>query len=181
MIEEILRFNSLKELLKTRKDNKKNSLFLAGGTEINRLNGTGSGAKFLGMSLEGLGLNRIEKKDNGVHIGAMVTLQQLIDDPRIPEYLKVAAGFAGSRTLRNMATLGGNVGALRDDSYLVPTLIAAKARLITAELQDGGTVESEDVPIREFIDNIQEFNDCCIVGVSLNKHGRCVVTKRYSR
>jgi putative selenate reductase FAD-binding subunit len=181
MIDEVRRFSKLEQLLQARRDSRDHTLFLAGGTEINRLGGTGVKEQAICLSLEGLGLDRIEKMADGVHIGAVVNLQQLIDSSDVPTYLKVAANFAGSRTLRNMATVGGNIGAYREDSYLVPTLIAAKARIITAEMNEDGGIEQENVPIREFIENFEEFKNCCITGIILNKKGRCVMSKRFSR
>jgi putative selenate reductase FAD-binding subunit len=181
MLEDVRRFSDLRDLLKARRDAETRSLILGGGSQIHRPESGVEQTAFIGLSLEGLGLENIKRQDDGLFIGAMVSLQQLVDSEDVPGYLREAAMFAGSRTLRNMATVGGNIASFRDDSYLVPTLIAAKARIITAEMSDEGDVIEEDVPIREFTDNFEEFRNCLIIGIKLNKKGRCVMTRRFAR
>jgi CO/xanthine dehydrogenase FAD-binding subunit len=39
-----------------------------------------------------------------------------------------------------MATIGGNIALGRDDSYLMPALLAAKVRLLTAGLTEEGSI-----------------------------------------
>ena len=104
--------------------------FIAGGTEVNRL-----GSDIAGMA-DGLislkkceGLSGIEKDGGKVRIGAMCTFQILVESWDVPAYLKEAALFMASRTKRNMATIGGNIAAYRDDSYLLPVLLAVHAEL----------------------------------------------------
>jgi putative selenate reductase FAD-binding subunit len=181
MLEDVRRFSDLRELLEAQRDAEAHTLLVAGGSQIHRLSSAVGQKEYIGLSLEGLGLDAIKRQEDGLYIGAMVRLQQLVDSEEVPGYLKEAAGFAGSRTLRNMASVGGNIASFREDSYLVPTLIAAKARILTAEMSDMGEVLEEDVPVREFTDNFEEFRNCLILGIKLNKQGRCVMTKRYSR
>ena len=47
----------------------------------------------------------------------------------MPEFIKEAAHFCASFTKRNSATVGGNVGLRRQDSYLAAALTAADAVL----------------------------------------------------
>jgi len=54
------------------------------------------------------GLNKIEKQSDGVHIGPLVTLAQLIDDNTIP-MLAEAAKKGPAPNLRTQATVGGNL------------------------------------------------------------------------
>ena len=104
--------------------------FLAGGTEVNRLGSDAAAKAETLISLKRCaGMDRIETDGENVRIGAMCTFQQLIESDKIPAYLKEAAYFMASRTKRNMATIGGNIAALRDDSYLIPVLSAAGAVL----------------------------------------------------
>ncbi len=56
--------------------------------------------------------NRIEEGDDGVSIGALTTLAQLEDDPRVKSLfpaLAQAAALAATPQLRHMATIGGNL------------------------------------------------------------------------
>jgi putative selenate reductase FAD-binding subunit len=117
--------------------------FLAGGTQLNNAGYRKYGAA-VGkvVSLDALALGGIEKKDGGWIIGAGVTLQELADSGAVPGALKSAAGFIPTRSVRNIATIGGNVGAKRPDSYIIPALIALGA---TAETVDGMVAVEEYV------------------------------------
>ena len=102
--------------------------FLAGGTEVNRLGSeTAEKADTLISLKKCSGLKGISEDAGCVTIGAMTTFQELVESRKTPEWLKEAALFMASRTKRNMATIGGNIAAKRDDSYLIPSLSAAGA------------------------------------------------------
>jgi xanthine dehydrogenase YagS FAD-binding subunit len=55
------------------------------------------------------GLREIALKDDGLHIGALVTLAQLAAAKDVPAVLAEAAGKAATPQIRNMATVGGNL------------------------------------------------------------------------
>jgi xanthine dehydrogenase YagS FAD-binding subunit len=58
------------------------------------------------------GLDRIEEKPDGLHVGPMVTLARLADDPAVRRRYRAladAAGHAATPQIRNMATVGGNL------------------------------------------------------------------------
>lgn len=178
MIKYLLKVNDVKEALLKKKENPEYA-FYAGGTEINRLN---SNLKYEGaISLEGLGLDKIEVTKEGVKIGACVTLQQLIDSKDIPEYLKESAKFCASRTLRCSATIGGNLAFGSDDSYLMPTLLAAKARLLTSGLTAKGIFTDDNMPIREYHSNHESFSNTLLVAIVLPNEERVVLSKRFAR
>ena len=63
----------------------------------------------------------------------METLQDIADSTLVPKALRQAAGFIPTRSVRNIATIGGNVGANRRDSYIIPALLALGAVLKTAD------------------------------------------------
>ena len=141
------------------------SLYLGGGTEINY---AGSSQKNeCAISLEKLDLNTIRQDGTGLILGASVTLQELIDSSLVPEELQNAARHMYFRNIRNMATLGGNIGANRTDSALIPCLIALAAELHTAE--DGR------VSVEEYLsgDNQALILSVCIPGLK----GKCRVKK----
>ena len=181
MITDFIRSTSLDELLEHRMRLGTESLFIAGGTEINRLGSESAPLPYTGLSLEGLGLDVIAENEDGIFIGAMVRLQDLVEADEVSGYLKEAACFAGSRTLRNMATIGGNIAACRDDSYLLPVLIAAKARIHTIDIDSDGRIIREDIPIREFVENFENFKGSCIEEIFIKKKPRIVRVKRYAR
>jgi putative selenate reductase FAD-binding subunit len=168
----------VKEALTYKKDNPK-SAFYAGGTEINRLR---SAVKVEdAISLEGLGLDKIEEVKEGVKIGACVTLQQLVDSPLIPSYLKDSAMYCASRIVRDMATIGGNLALGADDSYLMPTLLAAKARLLTNGLTEKGVFTEDNIPIREYHMYHKEFSSTLLVAIVLPNEERVVLSKRFAK
>ena len=178
MIKYLLKVNDVKEALIKKRENPAFA-FYAGGTEINRLNST---LNYEGaISLEGLGLDKIEVTKYGVKIGACVTLQNLIDSNEIPEYLKEAAKFCDSRTIRCNATIGGNLAFGSDDSYLMPTLLAAKARLLTSGLTANDVFTEDNMPIREYHSNHESFSNTLLVAIVLPLEERVVLSKRFAK
>jgi len=105
------------------------SAYLAGGTEINRLNSYVEADTLICIGR--LGLDSINDAEiDGkpwVRVGATATFTDCIENPKVPEYFKQACRFMSSMVKRNMATVGGNVASRRDDSYLIPTLVASGA------------------------------------------------------
>ncbi|MGH4036642.1 MAG: FAD binding domain-containing protein [Sphaerochaeta sp.] len=167
----------VKEALTYKKQNPQ-AAFYAGGTEINRLN---SSVKIEdAISLEGLGLNKIEEVKDGIKIGSCVTFQQLVESDLIPAYLKEAAMYCASRVVRDMATIGGNLALGADDSYLMPTLLAAKARLLTNGLTDKEVFTEDNLPIREYHMYHKEFSNTLLVAIVLPREERIVLSKRFA-
>jgi putative selenate reductase FAD-binding subunit len=178
MIEAFLTASSLEEALRLKQKGGPKTAFLAGGTEINRLGSPLSPHTVI--SLDRLGLDHITKAENGLVIGARSTMQDVLDSELVPAWLKHAILFCASRTRRNMATIGGNLVVQRDDSYLTPTLVAAKARLVLASLGQDGTVLEENIPIREYLAFKEHFNDSLLLSVVLNKPSRFVASLRFA-
>lgn len=141
------------------------SAFLAGGTEINKLDSTVDAAELI--SIRKLDeLKKIEETDGKIQIGAMVTFQNVVDSVIAPAYFKEACMMMASRTKRNMATIGGNIALMRDDSYIMPALLAAKAGISYIE-KDGKQI---DTCICKFMEERQAGNlqDALILGISLD-------------
>ncbi len=115
------------EAVMLRKENG-NAVYLAGGTDDLRLGSEAEGKSLI--DINALGFNTISLKDGKVFIGALCTLQQLIESELVPAFMKEAAGFCTSFARRNAATVGGNLGLRRQDSYLAAALTAANAVLV---------------------------------------------------
>ncbi|MFA6776106.1 MAG: FAD binding domain-containing protein [Sphaerochaetaceae bacterium] len=158
---------------------KTGSVYYAGGTEINRLGSTVKGKSAIG--LQALGLDGISKDEHGVHIGAMVTFQKALESEFVPDVLKTALSFMGSFTKRNMATIGGNVAMCSDDSYIVCTLLALRARLETAQLAEDGSYSEENLPLREYHAHFDQYKESLILEVVVPNFHRFVASRRFSR
>lgn len=156
------------------------SVYLAGGTEINRLDSCVK-AKTL-ISLSKLGLKDISecKVENSdfkyLKIGAMCTFQELIDNPSVPSYLKQACLFMSSRQKRDMATIGGNIANCRDDSYLLSALLAVDALVEVYTSWKKKIV----ICLSNYIENRMESNDELLLSVFVPAEGFKVALKRYS-
>lgn len=179
MIQEFHTIASVADALRIKEQKGRSCVFLAGGTEILRKGSPISPSEVIDISLPEL--KTLEDEGEFISIGAGVSFQQLIECPIVPEYLQVAARKAVSRTLRNMATIGGNIVSTRYDSYLLPTLVAAKARILTADLSENEEVSTESIPIREFFEHKNLFENCLVVKILLRKRTRFVETSRFSR
>jgi putative selenate reductase FAD-binding subunit len=123
MITDIVRPKTVPEAVRAR--SVPGSAFLGGGTWLN----SGASAATRLVSLENLGLGGIEAGKGTCTIGAMATFQQIVDDTRVPAGLRDAARLLASRTLRNMCTLGGELGLRPHDSALIPVLVALGATI----------------------------------------------------
>jgi xanthine dehydrogenase YagS FAD-binding subunit len=55
------------------------------------------------------GIREVNLKDDGLHVGALVTLTQLAEAKDAPAVLADAAGKAATPQIRNVATVGGNL------------------------------------------------------------------------
>jgi len=124
MIEVFHRPASLREALALKRKARA-AAYLAGGTYVN--SGDFEFAPSTVIALEGLGLDRVETRAGTIVLGACVTLQQLIDDRRVPAGLRAAASQVVPRNVRNAATIGGHLAAGLPQSDLVPMLAALEA------------------------------------------------------
>ena len=140
----------------------RDNTYLAGGTEVMRLGSEFAGDAYVSIRrLEGLRF--VRSSEGRIEIGAACTFQELIESPDIPAYLKEALCFMASRTRRNMATIGGNVAVCRDDSFLVPTLLAASAELTVMDNNEN----KEDVSLEEYISAGDKYRSRLILSVNL--------------
>ena len=149
--------------------------YIAGGTEVNRLGSDIAEKADTLISLKKCsGLSDIEENGDAVKFGAMCTFQQIAESEKTPGYLKEAVLFMASRTKRNMATIGGNIAALRDDSYLLPVLFAVCAEVEV--LKAGG---AESMCVNSYMEAAEAGEEMLITSVSVPKDIK-VVSKRYA-
>lgn len=107
-------------------------LALAGGTQL--LSSESRSLGFSAVAVSAILPGGIDRLATGLSIGAAATFQQLVDYPSLPGALRKAALGMVDRNIRNRATVGGNLGADKSCSSLIPILLALDASL---ELLDG--------------------------------------------
>ena len=143
-----------------RKTNEETAVYLAGGTDDLRLGGSAAGKDLI--DLNSLGMDKLEVCGDSLSIGARCTLQDLAENDLVPEFIREAALFCASLARRNAATVGGNIGLRRDDSYLAAALTAAEATL------DCITPHGEKV--KEIGEYLQSDCKALIMAVKINKN-----------
>lgn len=173
MAERLLFAGSIEEALQLKNED---AAFLAGGTEINRLDSTIHAPVLIDIHRV-KELKDIRKEADTVWIGCAATFQSVVEHEDVPAYFKEACRFMASRTKRNMATIGGNIALFRDDSYILPALLAAKARVVYLE-KDG---KETDVCICEYVASKKDgkLADALLVRIGIPAN-RTVINKRYA-
>ena len=106
---------------------------LAGGTYLLGLQDNSIEAV---IDLRDLGLAYISEDTRGIHIGAMTTLQQIVDAQSFQEGVlailsQAAQASSSSRLIRNSATIGGTLGAgISSQADLWTALVALDAEVV---------------------------------------------------
>jgi putative selenate reductase FAD-binding subunit len=155
MIQEFFKPQTVAEALELKEKFKDEAVFMAGGTDVNCKDSKYEIEKVIGV--EQLNLNQISKTQSELSIGAGVTIQELIDSPKIPDQFKTAASHFVNRNIRNMATIGGNIAANNSSSNLIPILVA-----LDAELKIGGS--ATPVPVYEYVtQEMTRLIECILV------------------
>lgn len=167
MAETLVIAHSIEDAIKSKTND---SIYLSGGTEINRLNSYVRANTLISLKKID-SLKKISKENNLIRIGSMVTFQDLVESDYIPSFLKESAKFMASRTKRNMATIGGNIAILRSDSYLLSTLMAANANLLLEN--------DEKINISNYIANQKEYSNKLIKEIIIDENCK-VYSKRFS-
>ncbi len=103
-------------------------LVMAGGTLAMPLINEGISFPENVLSLRKIGLNKIEKRDGFVVIGAATTMSQIIAWNEIPMLVQ-AANEIGGWAVRNMGTVGGNLFAPPPAGDFATALLALDAQV----------------------------------------------------
>ncbi len=109
-------------------------------------------------------LKKIEIKDDGLHIGALVTFTELEDFLKncVEEYpawngLLEAASLIGGPQIRNRGTVGGNILCASPSSDSVPALMVLDAKLILGTLAENAfDIRTKEVPLEGFVTGVRK-------------------------
>jgi carbon-monoxide dehydrogenase medium subunit len=123
---------------------------IAGGTDLLVRMKRGDALPDYFISVEGIQeLDHIDYDDlRGLRIGARTTLRSLVGSSLIKGHFPVlseAAGILGTPTIRNQATIGGNLCNAAPSADTAPALMVLGARL---KIQGAG--DEKTLPIEEF-------------------------------
>lgn len=132
--------------------------WLAGGSHLNR--GDTESRPVTLISLENLELNTLKVDDKDYTIGAMVTLQEIIDSPAIHNDLQQAMALLFNRNVRNQTTLGGEIANKDSRSPVLAALLAACAQLTVCDLHG----DEHSLSLEQYI---QEDREDLILTVSI--------------
>jgi CO/xanthine dehydrogenase FAD-binding subunit len=118
------------------------AVVLGGGTSVVPTLGPGSWEV---VDLQALDLSGVSRDDDVMTVGAMTTLQALVDAPGVDRIVVDAARLEAPSTLRNAGTVGGVVGDADPESPLLTTLMAMGAEVEMATLEGRGSVPIDDL------------------------------------
>ena len=142
---------SVEEAMRLKCDLGHAAVYLAGGTRVNSRNFAFEPDHVI--HLGGLALDRIEETPDGLSIGACVTIQEIVEARNLPWPLRRAAVQLGNRNIRQVATLGGHVGANDPCADILPALIALDAVVLLAT--NSGTLE---MPVSDLVCGTQALS-----------------------
>jgi len=127
---------SIKEASEILAQQKGDAYALAGGTDLLVRMKRGAIQPAALVNLKRIrDLNGIQsEKDGGTRIGALATIADIENSTEIQKHhpvLAQAAGVLGAQPLRNLATIGGNIGRASPASDMAPSLMVLQARVAT--------------------------------------------------
>ena len=130
---------TIEDALRIQREFHGGACFVAGGTEVNNRKAKGAPEHLVWLGR--LGLGGIRRRDAGVSIGAMATLQEILESEIVHPAIRRAASNHANRNIRNVATIGGHLGVCRSCADMIPALLALGARLRVAA--DAGEIERD--------------------------------------
>ena len=125
------------------------ALALAGGTDITVMLRRKPADNVTLVNLKRIaGLNEIRTLPDGdLRLGALVTVGELATALTSPEYalLRMACNSLGTPAVRNLATLGGNIGRASPASDIIPALMGLDAVITVKSAQENRRVPLEEL------------------------------------
>jgi CO/xanthine dehydrogenase FAD-binding subunit len=119
-------------------------LVIAGGTVAMPLINEGISLPGRVMGLRRAGLDVVERVGDELHLGATATLTRLVEQDDVP-LLRDAASRTASWSVRNMATVGGNLFTPPPGGDIATALLALDARVVV-----DGLTGRRTLPLQSF-------------------------------
>lgn len=145
----VIRAGSLREALL--RMSRETMIPLAGGTDLmvrNRVPG-GTRPSFV-VPVIAIGhlseLRELKQGSGRLEVGAACTVAELLESPLVPEGWKLPLAGMGSPAIRNVATLGGNLGNASPAGDALPLLAALDAKVVLSSEGD-----ERIMPVTSFI------------------------------
>ena len=140
---------TLQEALSFLKTNGAQTRPLAGGTDVMVDMRSGKLKTSYLLDISRLpDLQGIVMTEEGLSIGAGVTISEIYSSPLVAEHapsLIKSCAFFGSPQIRNVATMGGNVGNASPSADTAPPLLAHETKAVVAGINGERTVPVEDL------------------------------------
>lgn len=128
-------------------------------------------------------LKKFNEDDNKIVFGACMSMERIkqLSKDRLPALYKMLSVF-GSLQIRNMATLGGNVGSASPIGDTLPLLFAYRAMINLVDSED----KKRSIPIEDFITGYRQTllkSNELIVSITIPKprNGRIIQSYKVSR
>lgn len=132
---------SFEEAVSLKKEYGSTAKYLVGGTEINVRKNKGEYNVLIDISnLLSHDISWNNEKTE-IIVGAGATFQEIYKNEETPYQLRMAAGRMSTRSIRNMATIGGNIGTGSTVGDFIPTLMVLQAKLKLFDYEELITVE----------------------------------------
>lgn len=145
-----VKVKSLKDLWNNLKNIRERVVYIAGGTDVVlKINKDFSNFVIVDIS-DVKEMNIIEKRGDSIFVGGAVKINDLIRSPLIKRYaqpLYKSADYYASYSIRNMATLGGNLANASPCADGVLALCALKAKAVLNLYGKRRSVDVEEVII----------------------------------
>ncbi len=126
MITQYHRPKSMDEAIRLLSNNSQKSIPLGGGTKISHWDGEDIAV----VDLQSLGLSTVSTDRDGFHVGAVNTLQNLLEIPGFPIDFYEAVRKETNFNLRQQSTIAGSIVASDGKSPLVAALVSMDALLV---------------------------------------------------
>lgn len=148
-----IKAESINEALQALDSNQPMARIYAGGTDLmqkTRATRKRKANDIVFIDIKGIAeLKGIRREEDFLVIGPATTLDELMRSELVadhaPDLIK-AAGFVGSKELRNRATVGGNIGTKSPAADMLVPLLALNARIEVCDLNG-----CQEVPVAEVI------------------------------